>query len=397
MAEVILEKIESGSSSSVFKPDGSTPISDKVSLIYTIEGVTDRAAAEGLLAGTSPAAIGNLVRKDCGVDPNGAEDLWTGTVHYERPEKAKAEKQTGDRVLSFDMTGGTQHITQSRKTVARYGAGVELPAADFRGAIGVTHDSVEGCDITVPTFRFSVTLYVAAASMTAEYLATLYNRTGKVNADKFSVTWSGQTYNFAAGEVLFLGPQGSERGTGADYELQLGFAANPNRTGIRIPDAPDWTSATTYAQGDLVIAPNADYDAWSAEESYELEATVGHEYRYYTCILANTNHEPPNSTYWQELTGVNHLWQSLQASNLNHKPWEAESTWWQGDSQHIFIIDKKGWEWMWIRYEDDVDSSAKRIIKKPVSVYIEQVYETANFADLNPPAPDPDPEPDPDP
>lgn len=33
-----------------------------------------------------------------------------------------------------------------------------------------------------------------------------------------------------------------------------------------------------------------------------------------------------------------------------------------------------GWEYMWVRYTDSEDA-AKAIVKKPVAVYVEQVYE----------------------
>ena len=37
---------------------------------------------------------------------------------------------------------------------------------------------------------------------------------------------------------------------------------------------------------------------------------------------------------------------------------------------------------MWVRYQDTEDEDAKELIKKPVAVYIERVYDTANFAGL---------------
>lgn len=46
-------------------------------------------------------------------------------------------------------------------------------------------------------------------------------------------------------------------------------------------------------------------------------------------------------------------------------------------------ISKKGWEYMWVQYAPDVDTSASQIIKKPVAVYIEKVYQDGNFGDLN--------------
>jgi hypothetical protein len=43
-------------------------------------------------------------------------------------------------------------------------------------------------------------------------------------------------------------------------------------------------------------------------------------------------------------------------------------------------INKKGWEYLWVRYEDDVDGVAKQLIKKPIAVYVEQVYPYGDFS-----------------
>ncbi len=45
-------------------------------------------------------------------------------------------------------------------------------------------------------------------------------------------------------------------------------------------------------------------------------------------------------------------------------------------------IAKKGWEYMWVRYEDAEDDTAKALVKKPIAVYIEKVYESGNFSGL---------------
>ena len=172
------------------------------------------------------------------------------------------------------LSGGTQHITQSLQTVGSY-APPGKQAPDFKGAIGVTHDSVEGVDITIPVYNFSETHYIATAAVTGAYKAALFNLTGKVNDGAFR--------GFAIGEVLFLGASGSKRGED-DWEITFRFAASPNVTGLTIGD----------------------------------------------------------------ITG----------------------------------IDKKGWEYMWVRYADAEDAAAKAIVKKPVAVYVEKVYETGDFAGL---------------
>jgi hypothetical protein len=45
-------------------------------------------------------------------------------------------------------------------------------------------------------------------------------------------------------------------------------------------------------------------------------------------------------------------------------------------------IVKRGWEYLWVRYEYSVDATAKALVKNPLAVYIEKVYEEDNFADL---------------
>lgn len=45
-------------------------------------------------------------------------------------------------------------------------------------------------------------------------------------------------------------------------------------------------------------------------------------------------------------------------------------------------IAKEGWEYLWVRYEDEVDDTAKTMVKRPVAVYVEKVYESGNFSDL---------------
>jgi hypothetical protein len=91
---------------------------------------------------------------------------------------------------------------------------------DFKQAIGVNGDSVEGCDVTVPQFTFQETHYFSPDQITDNYILLLHQLTGSVNIDPWRV--------FAAGEVLFLGASGSQRGVD-DWEITYKFAASPNQ------------------------------------------------------------------------------------------------------------------------------------------------------------------------
>lgn len=195
-------------------------------------------------------------------------ELWEATVRYE------TVPATGESVISFDTTGGRQHITQSKQTLRRYPSN----ALDMRGAIGVSGDAVEGVDIVTPVFEFAETHYRPSANMQPAYIQTLYQLTGRVNASSFR--------GFAAGEVLFLGATASRRGAG-DWQVTYRFAASPNASGI---------------------------------------------------VIGN-----------------------------------------------ISGIIKRGWEYLWVRYVDDDggEGEPRGLVKVPVGVYIERLYDDADFALLD--------------
>lgn len=46
-------------------------------------------------------------------------------------------------------------------------------------------------------------------------------------------------------------------------------------------------------------------------------------------------------------------------------------------------IDKKGWEYLWVRYADFEDTAAFALAKRPVAAYVERVYEEGDFSTLN--------------
>jgi len=216
VAITVTEKFESRRSTT-----GDNPSAE---LVYTVRGTTDDIEARTATEAESPATYDGLPRQSVSVEPVG-EDHWDATVRYALTQSTPP--QTGDSAFSFDTGGGTQHITQSKATVGTYAAS-GTTAPDFQGAIGVTHDSVNGVDVTVPVYQFSETHYLPDSQVDSAYKGTLFALTGKVNAGSFR--------GFAAGELLFLGASGSRRGTGADddWEITFRFAASPNVSGLSV-------------------------------------------------------------------------------------------------------------------------------------------------------------------
>ena len=247
-------------------------VADKSSadIPYMVRDAADEAEVRAAVAADTPSSYAGLPRKAIEIVERVNTTIWRVSVRYETPELTAGEEP----VFSFDTGGGTQHITQALATVHRYAPPAHT-APDFKGAIGVTSDAVEGVDITVPVYSFSETHYLLDSVVTPVYRGQLFHLTGKVNLAPFR--------GLLAGECLFLGASGSKRGT-EKWEISFRFAGSPNRAGIVVGD--------------------------------------------------------------------------------------------------IVGIDKKGWEYMWVRYADAEDAAAKTLIKKPVAVYIEKVYEDGDFSVL---------------
>lgn len=243
-------------------------------LTYVINGTQDDGEARNAVLTNSPTSHGGLARDDTEVEEV-APGTWLALVRYASGSTAP---EVGESTFAFETRGGTQHITQSLQTVGSY-ASSDIPGApNFRGAIGVTENGVEGVDITVPVYTFTETHTLAATTVTNAYKATLFGLTGRVNNGSFK--------GLAAGECLFLGAAGSRRGTsGGDlWEISFAFAGSPNVTGLSVGT--------------------------------------------------------------------------------------------------ISGIAKKGWEYLWVRYQEAEDTSAKMLVRKPVAAYVERVYRDGSFSAL---------------
>ncbi len=192
--------------------------SPSVDLVYVVEGTEDDAIVRALVETTIPALYAGLVFQSYHINHEGG-GVWEVSARYGKHEP----RETGESSFSFDTGGVTAHITQSLATTSRHAPSGTAP--DCQGAIGVTSDSVEGADVTVPVYNFSETHYLADSVVTGAYKVALFQLTGRVNGAPFK--------GFAAGEVLFLGASGAKRGS-EDWEITFRFAASPNVTGLSI-------------------------------------------------------------------------------------------------------------------------------------------------------------------
>lgn len=154
-------------------------------------------------------------------DEQGAARVWRFSIEYTEDGslgEEDPETQTVMGTLRFSTKGHSSHIISSKETMATMpNAGYTAP--DFNGLINVQDGVAQGIDITTPCLHIDCTAQVPTTWVTAQWLATFYNLTGKVNSDAL---WA-----FPAHTLLFRGLDGSTNGSGA-CTLTFSFDFQPN-------------------------------------------------------------------------------------------------------------------------------------------------------------------------
>lgn len=201
--------------------------SESTTLKYVVQGTDDDAAVFTAIESARPSTYDGLPWETTTIEPIDAT-AWRADVRYStRANTAKASPGAAIPtpelpVFSFDTTGGTIHITQSKANVSNHVASGTAP--DYQGAINVTDDGVAGVDIVHRVYSFTEQ-WVVAADDVADFQDAAYTLTGAVNNAPFR--------GFAAGECLFMGARGTRRADG-NYEVELLFSVSKNRTGVAV-------------------------------------------------------------------------------------------------------------------------------------------------------------------
>lgn len=153
----------------------------------------------------------------------------------------------GPARLSFDTTGGTQHITQALgngETVYPTGT-----LHEFNGAIGVNGDRVDGVDRVIPQLKLTVVKQWRAASLPANYCQLVHDLTGKVNSLTMTWVYKGQVFLFNPNELLYMGARLSDSSPNDILEFAYSFEFSRNAenivvgtgaTAITVSDKKGW-------------------------------------------------------------------------------------------------------------------------------------------------------------
>ena len=187
----------------------------KITYRALITGAADADSAEDLALSEMPDVIGNdgLKRQSYEIVHEGAGVYRVEAEYAEDDEPEQGGEQQGDEggqpeppsgqgdddplgaEWSFVIAESPQHITQSLATLNSYARPGLAAIPDYKKAIGVTKERIEGCDIIAPKETRSVTVRVAG--MTNAYLKKVRKLFGHTNSQRM--------FGCEVGEVLYTG------------------------------------------------------------------------------------------------------------------------------------------------------------------------------------------------
>lgn len=345
-------------------------------------GSFDRDVILGVVAGMLPAidtcagVARYFVDYQCKEKGGGA---WSVMANY-RSKPAYKE-------YSITPSGGTVKRLQAYQTVRGYSCrGLvphEDPAAwqisgaipDFKRAIGVNGNNIDGCDVPTTSHDFSLSYRFTLASLAATYLKTLYQMQGKANDAAFTITWNGQSITFAAGDLLLKTAPTKQTSDGG-VDVTFNFSASKGLAG-----------GTIISTGFTVPAVNSTV---TVDVNSTLLFTVN-QHIYILGIDANGLRYPVGEYEVTVVDAVNH---QLTIENLGSTGNAAPTTVIGvnaiisadvDDTDPLVIagsepIKKKGWEWLDVYYEESVHPTTQRRTKEAVAVYVHQVVKYGDFS-----------------
>lgn len=215
----------------------------------------DEFAVRDHVLATVPNLVDGMVRNSVAVRRLDGKDIkrWEVRVAWGAVKASfSGPQQTGTVRASFSTQGSVTRVYKSLQTISKTAASGTAP--DFKGAINVTREGVEGADVVSPSLRRTYTKVFEDSEVNQAYEDTLFALTGKVNTAAFK--------GYPAKSVLFLGAQGGQRADGK-WEFGFQFEVRPNRTmldiggGIVVPAVNGHELLWVYFREEIDATANA--------------------------------------------------------------------------------------------------------------------------------------------
>jgi hypothetical protein len=198
-------------------------------LYYRVDQTESDSDALALVNGVAgpPATYNGTPQQKCMIVYKGGECFDVTATYGPIPPLA-----TGLTIWDMDTTGGKEKRFQAFQTryvqVSDAWLNTGGGAIDFKGAIGVNKDSIDGVEIGVPKMSLTAKRKYNSGSLPSNYVQQLYDLNHKTNAVIFQVTSQSQILIFQAGELLFEGAVITEA-TSSQIEIDYKFSGEYDR------------------------------------------------------------------------------------------------------------------------------------------------------------------------
>ena len=153
-------------------------------------------------------------------------------------------------------------------------------------------------------------------------------------------------------------------------------------------DAPDFGGAIGVDGEGNVAGVDVTMPVFNFEETHTLSGTVvTNDWKKKVAALTGTI----NKTAFRGFAAGEVLFLGASGQKRSKKasaPWEITFRFAVSPNQSslsvgkLKVSNKKGWDYLWVRYADKVADNKKNVIKEPVAAYVEQVYPEGDFGNL---------------
>lgn len=182
--------------------DGS---SKSVELIYAVHGSSNDASVRSAVKQEAPSEYNGLYRQTIELEAKRSGSVWQATVTYGEKDLTRSSVVSVSD-FRFDTAQQTRRVYQAKSSTTKRFAKSGETAPDMKGVIGWDGEGLNGVDVNVGAFRFSILRRFTDSEVTADYLRLLSRKHYRVNDAAFWL-WD-------AGEVLFEGASGGRSGGG---------------------------------------------------------------------------------------------------------------------------------------------------------------------------------------
>ena len=199
------------------------------SVPYIVYGPDDEDDVLAYAYSAVPKTMDDLDLDQISVKERIGENCWKITAEYPHKERnGTDQQQQQEPEFAFSISAGTKHITHSIRTIGNYAPPGET-APSYGGAINVNEKGeAAGVDIVSSTFSFTEKHFYDNSHITNTFKRNVASLVGKVNSGTFR--------GWEAGELLFVGADGSRKGNTAKdrWEITFRYRVSMNRTGVTV-------------------------------------------------------------------------------------------------------------------------------------------------------------------